>query len=341
MPGAGVFGKIPAQGDFVRLNASTPAALAFDAFLQESLDGLRRTGGDLVPEPVRFAFFDAGGGTGVCGVFAPSRDSVGRSYPLSVFAPLASARDVAALPIVTRQFVEAAGELLAEAESLGAPAIASRVRELPGLSEEGAGAETLRRMLDGTGAEWLWKTMFPDEPLSSAAYAIHTAKLACDSAGARASAGTGVILDCPTPNEPAALFWLATVEALLGGRGGGGAAAAGGGADSGGDGGASGGAAAVGASSGPTGVRTAVAPSFFWSASHGGRMLIALGRPPSSLLTYLTRPEASSTRLWPLATQIPAARQSALRDIAPDLLQALASPDSSLLDVVEALRPAP
>jgi type VI secretion system protein ImpM len=85
----------------------------------------------------------------------------------------------------------------------------------------------------------------------------------------------------------------------------------------------------------------AVAPSFFWSASHGGRMLIALGRPPSSLLTFLTRPEASSTRLWPLATPIPAARQSALRDIAPALLQALASPDSSLLDVVEALRPAP
>jgi type VI secretion system protein ImpM len=334
MPAAGVFGKIPAQGDFVRLNASTPAALAFDAFLQESLDGLRRTGGDLVPEPVRFAFFDASGGTGVCGVFAPSRDSVGRSYPLSVFAPLASARDVAALPIVTRQFMEAAGELLAEAESLGAPAIASRVRDLPGLSEDGAGGETLRRLLDGTGAAWLWQTMFPDEPLPSAAYAVHTAKLACDSAGARASAGTGVILDCPTPNEPAALFWLATVEALLGGGGG-----VGGGANGGG-GGASAGPPAV-AAAGWNGAVPAVAPSFFWSASHGGRMLIALGRPPSSLLTYLTRPEASSTRLWPLATQIPAARQSALRDIAPDLRQALASPDSSLLDVVEALRPAP
>jgi hypothetical protein len=130
-----------------------------------------------------------------------------------------------------------------------------------------------------------------------------------------------VILDCPTPNEPAALFWLATVEALLGGRG------TGGGSDS----GAVGGGAAV----------PAVAPSFFWSASHGGRMLIALGRPPSSLLTFLTRPEASSTRLWPLATQTAAARQSALRDLDPALRQALASPDSSLLDVVEALRTAP
>ena len=44
-----LFGRIPAQGDFVRLNASTPAALAFDAFLQESLEGLRRAGGELVP----------------------------------------------------------------------------------------------------------------------------------------------------------------------------------------------------------------------------------------------------------------------------------------------------
>lgn len=301
---AGVFGKIPSQGDFVRLNASTPAALAFDSFLQESLDGLRRTGGDLVPEPVRFAFFDSGGGTGVCGVFAPSRDSVGRSYPLSVFAPLASARNVAALPIMTHKFVEEAGELLARSELLGAAELASQVRELPALSEGGAGAETLRRLLHDTGATWLWQTMFPEEPLAAAAYAIHTAKLACDSAGARASAGTGVILDCPTPNEPAALFWLAVAEALLGGG---------------------------------TSAPLIVAPSFFWSASHGGRMLLALGRPPSSLLTFLTRPDASSNRLWPLVTPVAAARQAALRDLSPELRRTLTSPDSSLLDVVERL----
>jgi type VI secretion system protein ImpM len=304
MSAAGLFGKIPAQGDFVRLNASTPAALAFDSFLQESLDGLRRTGGDLVPEPVRFAFFEANG-SGLCGVFSPSRDSVGRSYPLSVFVPLSSARNVAALPIVTRDFLDAAGELLALSETLPAPELATHVRDLPAVIDGPQGTEALRRLLHDTGATWLWQSMFPEAPLESAIYAINTARLACDSAGARASAGTGLVLDCPAPNEPAAFFWLSAVEARLGA---GGPAAA-----------------------------SAVAPSFFWSASHGGRMLIALGRPPSALLTFLTRPDSASSRLWSLSTALPAARQSAQRDIPAAMRQRIESPESSLLDVVESL----
>jgi type VI secretion system protein ImpM len=303
MAHAGLFGKIPAQGDFVRLNASTPAALAFDSFLQESLDGLRRTGGDLVPEPVRFAFFEANG-SGLCGVFSPSRDAVGRSYPLSVFVPLSSARNVAALPIVTHDFLDAAGELLALSETLPAPELATQVRDLPAVLDGPQGTESLRRLLHDTGATWLWQSMFPDAPLECAVYAINTARLACDSAAARASAGTGLVLDCPAPNEPAALFWLAAVEARLG---------AGGAAE------------------------PAVAPSFFWSASHGGRMLIALGRPPSALLTFLTRPDSASNRLWPLSTVLPSARQAAQRDIPAMVRQRIESPESSLLDVVEAL----
>ena len=300
---AGLFGKVPAQGDFVRLNASTPAALAFDTFLQESLDGLRRTGGDLVPEPVRFAFFDAASGSGLCGVFAPSRDSVGRSYPLSVFVPIASPRYVSSLPIVTRDFVDAGGELLAMAEVLSGPDLTARAKELPSVSDGPAGAEALRSLLHSTGALWLWQTMFPEEPLQSAFYAVNTARLACDSASARASAGTGVVLDCPAPNEPAAFFWLAVVEARL--------------------------------ASGPS--AATVAPSFFWSASHGGRMLIALGRPPSALLTFLARPDSTSNRLWPLSTSVATARDAAARDIPPAWKQTMESPESSLLDVVEAV----
>lgn len=303
---AGLFGKIPAQGDFVRLNASTPAALAFDAFLQESLDGLRRTGGDLVPEPVRFAFFE-GNGSGLCGVFSPSRDAVGRSYPLSVFVPLASSLNVAAIPIVTRDFLDAGGELLALSESLPAAELATQVRQLPEVADGPPAAEALHRLLNDTGATWLWHSLFPEAPIESASYAINTTRLACDSAAARASAGTGIVLDCPAPNEPAALFWLAAVEARL----------------------------AAGTST------AVVAPSFFWSASHGGRMLIALGRPPSALLTFLTRPDAASNRLWPLSTSLASARQASLRDLPPALRQRIESPDSSLLDVVAALgRPA-
>ena len=66
-------------------------------------------------------------------------------------------------------------------------------------------------------------------------------------------------------------------------------------------------------------------------------MLIALGRPSSSLLTFLTRPESTSNRLWPLATSVAAARQAAGRDLSPEVKRRVTSPDSSLLDVVDAL----
>jgi len=303
--GASLFGKIPAQGDFVRLNASTPAALAFDVFLQEALDSLRRQGGQLVEEPVRFAFYDTPSKTGIYGVFAPSQDAVGRSYPLSVFAALRGDGGVAVVPFAGRAFLDEAAELLAAGATLTSADLATRTKalETPDLDGD-AGREALRRALHDTGAAWLWQTLFPESPQENVAYALRTLKFACDAVKGRPPSSPGVVLDCPAPNRHAALFWLALVDGRLGWRG-------------------------------------AASPSFFWSASGGGRMLVTLGPPPSGLLGFLARPDSPSNKLWPLRTSVPAAREAAMRDLDANVRQVAAEIDGSLLDVVVALEKAP
>ena len=47
----GVYGKIPAQGDFVRINAADAAAQSLDQWVQESLDAMQRVGVELPPGP--------------------------------------------------------------------------------------------------------------------------------------------------------------------------------------------------------------------------------------------------------------------------------------------------
>jgi type VI secretion system protein ImpM len=301
--GAGVFGKIPAQGDFIRLNASTPAALAFDVFLQEGLEALRRSGGQLVPEPVRFSFFDLPSKSGIYGVFAPSQDAVGRQYPLSVFAGLKGEGGVAVVPFVGRGFLDEAAELLAFGATLSAADLFSRAKALdtPGLGEDG-GREALRKALHDTGAAWLWQTLFPEAPAESVAYALRTLKTACDTVKGKPPTSAGVVLDCPAPNRHAALFWLALVDGRLGWKG--------------------------------------AAPSFFWSASGGGRMLIALGPTPSAVLTFLARPDSPSNKLWPLRTGVASARDAALRDLDANVREVAAAQDGSLLDVVAAMEKA-
>ena len=314
MSEAGLFGKIPAQGDFVRLNASTPAALAFDVFLQEALEALRRTGGDLVPEPVRFAFFDAASKTGIYGVFAPSEDAVGRKYPLLAFAGLRDGSAIPEIPFAGRAFLDAAADLLALGSTLPAAELCARARalEVPIIGQgqgqgQAPGADgaraALRRSLHDTGAAWLWQTLFSESPAESVAYALRTLKAACDAVKGRPPAAAGVVLDCPAPNLQAALFWLALCEARLGWKG-------------------------------------AAAPSFFWSASGGGRMLVSLGPPPAALLGFLARPDSPSNKLWPLRTAVAAALGAAARDLDPAVQKVAAAQDGSLLDVVTAMESA-
>ena len=95
--GAGAFGKMPALGDFFRIRAGAEFVAAWDAWLQETLLGLRQSLGPRYEDcymtaPVwRFALPSGiAGAAPMIGVVMPSVDRVGRQFPLTLMVDLPS-----------------------------------------------------------------------------------------------------------------------------------------------------------------------------------------------------------------------------------------------------------
>src|SRR4051812_26806711 len=90
---------------------------------------------------------------------APSSDSVGRTFPMAVFAPLEPAHAAtrfAAVPVVYAHFLAAAAALVARSRELSAAQLAEQVRALapPPGTDFGTADEVCRRTLAAsTGAE--------------------------------------------------------------------------------------------------------------------------------------------------------------------------------------------
>ena len=87
-----VFGKLPNRPDFVRVNATHPAALEFDALIQRAFE--RAAGNPAEPgyqgraAAVDFQFVSRDQRHVMVGVLMPSQDQAGRSYPLVAAAIL-------------------------------------------------------------------------------------------------------------------------------------------------------------------------------------------------------------------------------------------------------------
>jgi hypothetical protein len=76
-------------------------------------------------------------------------------------------------------------------------------------------------------------------------------------------------------------------------------------------------------------------PSLLWTRE-SGRLLVALGSPPSVLVAYLADPEQKNSRRWPLRTLDQRARANAIEKLSPVQTQILAAGDASLADVLQA-----
>lgn len=140
-----LFGKLPSRGDFVRRNLTPDVAARLDAWLDAELG--RRAWDD--PDAWEAAFeaspswrFHLGeglvGSTPVAGVMAPSRDRVGRAFPVLAFAgPEADVEG--AMERIERAVMDAA-----PAEALMAQLAALPRRELgePGPAPTGFGVWT-------------------------------------------------------------------------------------------------------------------------------------------------------------------------------------------------------
>jgi type VI secretion system protein ImpM len=143
-PSVTCYGKLPATGDFIRLNATGAENAGFDRWLQGSINLARQTMGDSFQQAYQgsvglfvYRGDDGDGSTeperGMVGVWAASADSAGRLYPMMV----ATSYDYehmlgvgAALPIAVWPFLQAAYDLVANGRDLGVDSFLARVGQL-------------------------------------------------------------------------------------------------------------------------------------------------------------------------------------------------------------------
>ncbi|HEY1334995.1 MAG TPA: type VI secretion system-associated protein TagF [Myxococcaceae bacterium] len=297
-PGPAVYGKIPAQGDFLRANVVDPAAVEFSRWLEEAQEGMYRTGAALPELPVCFVHAVPGARTAVVGALLPSRDAVGRVFPFATFLPVDAgqlARSYPRAPLAFSMFLGEVARLGRDATSLGAAAVLERLRQLPlpGPAEWALADELTDRLLDQpTGGLLASLGQAP----AGAAYGLRTFLGACTTDAAEFPARTRVVLDCPLAGEGPAV-WLELARRVL---------------------------------------RWRSPPPFFWTEAAPPRLLISLGAAPASVLGLVARPDPRSNLVWPLRTTQQTAAETALAALTAEQRAAVGDPDRTLRELFSA-----
>ena len=295
----GIYGKIPAQGDFVRVNASDPLGQAVDQWLQQALEVLQRASADVPPDPTYFVYrpvtAGAPGSLVAVGALVASRDRVGRQYPLAVYARVdaaAVAHRLSSVPLMFTQFLQDAAALLADAPRADANALTVRSRALryPGAAETAQADAVCRHTLDAAPVTDVYRRLFGDALEGRHCFAFKTFMDACDTARSH-PAGPGrpaITLDCPIPSDVELFTWLELARRRMYGA--------------------------------------PMVPSYVWREGSSPRLLLALGTPPPAVFRYLARPDDTAPQLWPLTTARGDSLEMARRALAEPYRRALDAP---------------
>jgi type VI secretion system protein ImpM len=281
-------GKVPAQGDFVRINAAERTALELVRWLEDAHELLRRGGSSLPSAPICFLFSASLARNVLIGALVPSRDQVGRSFPVAAFAPLESTAAAVHFPLVPlafNRFLEAVGALLAAVPRLMTSRIVEQLNALPlpGASEW-AVAEHQRRLQLSNSAVALTGQFHQQEDADGPHYAMRTFLMACAAEKNQEPAKAKVVLDCPLGTD-GALPWLELAGRILQWK--------------------------------------TQPPSFLWTQMPAPRLLLSLGPLPPSALNYVARPEQSVAVYWPLKTSQKAAMAAAKQALSPEQRRAV------------------
>jgi type VI secretion system protein ImpM len=280
-PIVGLFGKLPAQGDFFRLHVADPAAQLLVAWLQEAIEPVYRARLPLPAGPVRFLFRAPPAETALVGTMVASVDRVGRAFPLCGFAPL-PARSLSAsfpaLPAALGPFLDDVEALLGAAAALDGEALAARARDLaaPGVEDLAAAADLARRAAAAESASALEQRLFGDLPPGAAVYALTTLDAATRPVRSREPARAALALDCPAQQDVDRWAWLELVRRSL---------------------------------------AWSVPPPFFWTAGEVGRIVVSLGAAGPATLVHLCDPGHPGPKVWPLRTTQAAAIDAARRSV--------------------------
>ena len=295
-PAAGLYGKILAERDFVRINAGDFQQAALDQWFQEGVECLHTDRTRLPDEPTHFLLI-APSGDAFVGGFMPGEDAVGRNFPLVISVRLEARKLVDALPLLPSifgPFYEAATTVAEAARGLTAQDLAAQVDWLKETLKQSAPALPLDILL--AGSSFFELRVAIGSLNEGGGYALHTLATACEQASTKPpeSPKQTVVLECPTPTDGMRAFWLELIRRKL--RSG------------------------------------AATPSVMWTPS---RLLVALGPAPAQMLAFLANPEHKSQRFWPLHTDSVAANEKAVQALSSAQSQLLGSGQASLADVLE------
>jgi len=174
-PAVACFGKLPATGDFIRLNASTEEFTAFDDWLGGSVALARESLGsewEAAYRPAAGLFIYRGPEArgdepdrGLVGAWTASRDSAGRNYPMAVCASYDFEQLLAtgaALPIALWPFLKTAYELATTGAGLQVDDFVGRVAQLqpPPLDNPDSARAAYQQWLQHQHMDALWETCF-------------------------------------------------------------------------------------------------------------------------------------------------------------------------------------
>jgi type VI secretion system ImpM family protein len=270
-PRVGVFGKVVAAGDFVAHNAGAPVARALQEWLVDEVEQLAGKRKHLPAVPVKFLFRDQSGSGACIGAFAPSRDRVGREFPLCAFTyvdvPVATHR-YPSLPVAYEAFLESAAHVVAEAASTGLDlhGVLARIDAIamPGPQQLEDARTWTHQALDATGGQTILEALFGPLAQGGAMHGVHMFTTACAAVRGGDPGRATIVADCPCTDDVQLVFWLRMAQELLAWQ--------------------------------------RAAPSLFWCGPGGptSRLLVCLGAPPMGVLHFLADPMFAAEKLWPI-----------------------------------------
>lgn len=136
----GLYGKHPAAGDFLKHNAGGPEVTQLDRWLAASLDRAQKILGQGFEEAYQrlftASFFfhypqDERSQYGLLGVMAPSRDQIGRQFPLVIFSQVDPALALANLEgLPHAEFLDEATRVLQRRNTLTREALVQTVQRI-------------------------------------------------------------------------------------------------------------------------------------------------------------------------------------------------------------------
>lgn len=304
-----LFGKVPAAGDFVSIGAASLVGRSFQEWIQGENDQLSAKHRTLPQAPIRFVYRDPSASGVVVGVLAPSRDGVGRTFPLSVMAHLDvafAADQLPTLPASHAQFLDEGAALLAESSTLAVRELQERLARLPLPSPSVMQAAHVwgHQALEATPGITILEALFGPLDAGMHYYGLHMFLAGCERVRGHDPGTASIYLDCPCADDLQMTFWLMLAKRQL--------------------------------------AWPRATPSFFWTdrATAEHRLLVSLGSPGAGTLHLLADRTLRAERLWPTHTTSLQSIESSRNAIPPAQLRILEPPTANASALLMGLDPA-